>query len=386
MAAWDTLPPFSVPGAIPIRRRSGLSPEQTHIEHVVAGGEGLPCVVTDATVGWRARELWSFEFFSREYGDDQLIANDKAPLRRGESTPMQTVRLPLREYVKYLTVRDHWLSQREHGTPFYGNSWTPFLTHEAMRDHVGRMSFVEDLVEEDGPLGVLSRKLTKVFFGPPATVTRLHHDTYSLHAWLSQVRGRKQFVLYPKSQAHLLHAGEGECAGECAGEGAGAGEGTCCDAAQSWFDPTAPDYRRFPRARRATPHVAVLEEGDTLFCPAGWFHYAIALSPSITLMRNFFNSANADRFVEGWNAAHSLQTQPQPQPQPRSQTETQSVPTYATPPRPSPAALEKGGHRREGQAAHHQRRGACSRQQWRYGRCRGGGTSHNPSCESSLGL
>uniref|UniRef100_A0A6V2U9A0 JmjC domain-containing protein n=1 Tax=Emiliania huxleyi TaxID=2903 RepID=A0A6V2U9A0_EMIHU len=250
---------------------------------------------------------------------------------------MQTVRLPLREYVKYLTVRDHWLSQREHGTPFYGNSWTPFLTHEAMRDHVGRMSFVEDLVEEDGPLGVLSRKLTKVFFGPPATVTRLHHDTYSLHAWLSQVRGRKQFVLYPKSQAHLLHAGEGECAGECAGEGAGAGEGTCCDAAQSWFDPTAPDYRRFPRARRATPHVAVLEEGDTLFCPAGWFHYAIALSPSITLMRNFFNSANADRFVEGWNAAHSLQTQPQPQPQPQHRPQHRPP----QPPQPQPQHVEE---------------------------------------------
>ena len=78
-------------------------------------------------------------------------------------------------------------------------------------------------------------------------MTRLHGDTYFTHAWLSQISGSKQFVLYPPSQHHLLHATATANAGaDCA------------------FDPLAPDYGRFPRARGATPHVAVCGPGDTI--------------------------------------------------------------------------------------------------------------------------
>ena len=87
----------------------------------------------------------------------------------------------------------------------------------------------------------------QVFLGPAGTVTRLHGDTYFTHAWLSQIRGSKQFVLYPPSQHHLLHATATANAG-----------------ADSAFDPLAPDYGRFPRARGATPHVAVCGPGDTI--------------------------------------------------------------------------------------------------------------------------
>ena len=106
-------------------------------------------------------------------------------------------------------------------------------------------------------------------------MTRLHGDTYFTHAWLSQISGSKQFVLYPPSQHHLLHATATANAG-----------------ADSAFDPLAPDYGRFPRARGATPHVAVCGPGDTILVrtltltilvltltltilvPHGWFHHA----------------------------------------------------------------------------------------------------------------
>ena len=54
-------------------------------------------------------------------------------------------------------------------------------------------------------------------------------------------------MLYPPSQHHLLHATPTANAG-----------------ADSGFDPLAPDYVRFPRARAATPHVAVCGPGDTI--------------------------------------------------------------------------------------------------------------------------
>ena len=87
------------------------------------------------------------------------------------------------------------------------------------------------------------------------TCTRLHNDTYHTSAWLSQIRGTKQFILYPPSQASLIHAGEGIESPQLNSPRAH----TKCE--QSWFDPLAPDYARFPRARQATPYVAVCEPG-----------------------------------------------------------------------------------------------------------------------------
>ena len=60
-------------------------------------------------------------------------------------------------------------------------------------------------------------------------------------------------------------------------------------AQQTWFDPLAPDFDAFPRAKSATPYVAVCGPGDTILVPSDWFHHAVALTPSITLMRNFMN-------------------------------------------------------------------------------------------------
>ena len=252
-------------------------------------GEGVPVVVTDAQENWRARKLWSLDYFRKHYADEQLIASDRAPLRHEDNPPMQTLRTTLGEYIDYMQQRAHGpIAQRERDAPFYGNSWSPFMEHEVLRSHLSRPYFVPDDIPcsmgcpVDIPCNVaaeegherLDRSFTKIFLGPAGTVTRLHNDTYYTHAWLSQIRGTKQFILYPPSQAHLIHAGEG------------INEGVDDHgASQTWFDPLAPDFDKFPRARQATPYVAVCGPGDTILVPSLWFHYAVSLTPSITCMR-----------------------------------------------------------------------------------------------------
>ena len=59
-------------------------------------------------------------------------------------------------------------------------------------------------------------------------------------------------MLYPPSQAHLLHAAD-----------TGNGDGGM----DTRFDPLAPDFGRFPRARGATPYVAECGPGDTILVP-----------------------------------------------------------------------------------------------------------------------
>ena len=104
--------------------------------------------------------------------------------------------------------------ERECGAAFYANSWAPFNDHPELLADIGAPYFVADMMAEDPECPAdLSHQFTKVFLGPAGTLTRLHNDSFATHAWLSQIRGRKQFILYPPSQARLLHASEGVAGG-----------------------------------------------------------------------------------------------------------------------------------------------------------------------------
>ena len=290
MAHWPDREPAALERSVRIERRSNLSPDECMCRYLRAG-EGTPVVVTDAQEGWEARRLWTLKYLQNNFGSDALIANDRAPLRREDNPAMKTIRTTLGEFIDYMTTAgaSSAIAAQERDSPFYGNSWSPFSTHATLRSHISRPYFVPDDIPPDAE--ELDRALTKVFLGPAGTVTRLHNDTYHTHAWLSQIRGTKQFILYPPSEAHKLHAGEG-IAGDHGAQ-------------QTWFDPLRPEYDAFPRARHATPHVAICGPGDTILVPSEWFHYAVALTPSITLMRNFMNDANAEAFMSAWGAGQA---------------------------------------------------------------------------------
>ena len=49
------------------------------------------------------------------------------------------------------------------------------------------------------------------------------------------------------------------------------------------FNPDAPDYQRFPKARDVTFLRVTLEAGDLLFLPEGWFHQVESVSTSLSV-------------------------------------------------------------------------------------------------------
>ncbi|AKJ29648.1 cupin-like domain-containing protein [Caldimonas brevitalea] len=82
-----------------------------------------------------------------------------------------------------------------------------------------------------------------------------------------QVAGRKHFMLYPPSQARWLYQLPGR---------------THCR-----FDPNQPDFERFPLARNARGWQCVLQPGESLYIPVGWFHQVTVVS-GYALNVNFF--------------------------------------------------------------------------------------------------
>lgn len=107
----------------------------------------------------------------------------------------------------------------------------------------------------------------------------MHQDNHHAHAWLSQVRGRKLYVLCaPQDYALVAPKGRSFDDGGTTREGC--------------FDPLDRELCSQRMAAGLKVYATVLQPGGTIVCPDSWWHYAISLSPSITLMNNFWDAKN----------------------------------------------------------------------------------------------
>ena len=124
------------------------------------------------------------------------------------------------------------------------------------------------------------RRLCKLFVGAAGAVTRVHQDNHNAHAWLCNIRGRKLYV--------LCRPGDSDKVAPLLSRSKGLGT-----RAAGRLDPLDPLAQQRALRHGLEMYATVLEEGQTILCPDGWWHYAVSLTPTITLMCNFWDQTNA---------------------------------------------------------------------------------------------
>ncbi|MBJ6763751.1 cupin-like domain-containing protein [Myxococcaceae bacterium JPH2] len=100
----------------------------------------------------------------------------------------------------------------------------------------------------------------KLWIGPAGTRTALHHDLGSV--LFGQVSGRKRFWLVPSFQTERVYNHH---------------------SVWSEVDAEHPDPVRFPAFEKAHVQEAVVEPGEMLLIPAGWWHQVHALDVSVSV-------------------------------------------------------------------------------------------------------
>mmetsp|Transcript_105149 Transcript_105149/g.307315 ORF Transcript_105149/g.307315 Transcript_105149/m.307315 type:complete len:576 (+) Transcript_105149:36-1763(+) len=279
---------------------------------------GSAAVVTGVQNEWKASALWNLDWFKERLGNTRQFAKWQGPVftkqeNLWENPIWETSLAEYIDYIKAVDEADPFLE--ECNAPvcprLYLNGWPAFLHMPWLREHIVNPTFVDDVSGEliceseelrESFLGALTQnykppseearqkgiddeywEMTKLFISPAGSLTRLHFDNGGAHAWLSQVRGRKLHVCFAPEDGPNLHAFEGD-------EGLLNG---------SWLDPLDPDVaEKWPDYAKAQPYIAVVEEGETIFAPQGWWHYSVALEASVTVMRNFFSDANRHEYVK----------------------------------------------------------------------------------------
>lgn len=223
-----------------------------------------PVVIEGLLEAWPARRLWTPAYLAARCGDCVVEVMDG---REEGSHHEHYVKgrpraMPLGEFVEM--VQSASATNR-----FYLVGTNDLLQRQ------GAAPLWEDIGPLPDFLDARQRlKGSSLWFGPAGTITPLHHDTMNI--LFTQVVGRKQLVLIPPTQTHLVY-NELNVFSE--------------------VDVERPDLERFPRFARATPLTVVVEPGEALFIPVGWWHHVRALDVSISVSFTNFTFPNSYRWV-----------------------------------------------------------------------------------------
>ncbi len=120
----------------------------------------------------------------------------------------------------------------------------------------------------------------------------LHFDSWHTHAFLCQLYGRKEFTAYAPDQAPYLYVRPDRY-----------NQSVIADIEN-------PDHEKYPLFVRAQQMRFYLDPGEILFIPAGWWHTAKILSPSITVSVNRANASNWSELTRDMCSRASLPMKP----------------------------------------------------------------------------
>jgi lysine-specific demethylase 8/hypoxia-inducible factor 1-alpha inhibitor (HIF hydroxylase) len=234
---------------------------------------GIPVVLTgifqpdtDWNLDYLSRLLGDQEFVLRYYGKARYQQDKRQWTSIGSGVAPQTK--PFSEYADLLQSgeaheQDIYLAK----CPIHN---TPLIETEAIEDYKAAM----DQIGFTQPASTMN-----LWVGPGGHVESLHYDV--MDGTLVQLHGSKRVVLFPRSQlsnlypfpfyVHLWHGLR----------------------LRSWFSqvyPDRPDYEAFPKLKSAMQHriEVILNPGEVLYIPAGWWHEISALGDEMVCSINRF--------------------------------------------------------------------------------------------------
>jgi len=250
----------TTPSAL-VERRAGVSAREFFERYYSAN---RPVILTDVARDWPALSLWSSPaYFAEKFGETPVT------VCMGREADPNCDR-DFWKYLKTMTMREYaaWVAAAGESNDGYLISNNRLLEDEKFH------RLLEDIVAPEQYVDPARfRTYMSFWFGPAGTRTPLHHDGNNI--LFCQVTGRKEFYLVSSWEADLIAYAQGfyahaQVPRDVDGEG------------------IRPPDEKFPwQAQRV-----VLQPGEALFLPVGWWHQVRALDLSVSLSFLNFRADN----------------------------------------------------------------------------------------------
>ncbi len=200
---------------------------------------GKPLIIKNLAKRWPAMDKWNWDYFIEKVGHaDVGVYNN---VKSDSYTPINTADAYMKfgEYLK--KVKAGPLDLRI------------FLFN--IFQHAPEL--VKDFSWPDELMNGFVKKYPMLFVGGEGSITHMHFDIDMSHILHTQFAGKKRVLLFPHEEQYKLYRKPWEV----------------LSLANFANYQTSFDYENFPATKLAKGYEVVLEHGDTLFMPAGFWHH-----------------------------------------------------------------------------------------------------------------
>jgi hypothetical protein len=239
-----------------IERRCKLNAEEFFRDYYSAN---KPVVITDLVQQWPAYSKWNLDYLKREYGDFEveIQAHRKSDPVYEVFLKGHNIKMTFKEFLDRCV-------QPAPSNEFY------LTANDRVLDNPNFVGLLDDFWPSEGMFNPVNRTGKQfLWIGSAGVVSPLHRDR--LNVFMSQIIGRKKVIMIDSAQTHLMYNFE------------------------SFFsevDAENPNLAKFPEFGHARPLEIVLEAGEALFIPVGWWHHIRALEFSVNVSLTNFAQNN----------------------------------------------------------------------------------------------
>jgi len=230
-----------------------------------------PIVITDLAKEWPAYKKWNWDYFKQIVGDKQVgIYNN---IKSDPYTPINTAD----DY----TTFGEYIDMIRKGPA----AWRIFLFN--IFSHAPQLA--DDFVWPENLMKGFVKRFPMLFVGGASSITHMHFDIDMSHILHTQFAGKKRVLLFPFQEQYKLYRKPYEVL-------------SMADFSQYYKDSGNPDYDKFPALKYARGYEVILEHGDTLFMPAGYWHHMEYLDSGFAMSLRAVQRNNIPGLVKGaWN-------------------------------------------------------------------------------------
>ncbi len=231
----------------------------------------IPLVITGMAKKWPAYSKWNWDFFKAVIGDQEVgIYNN---IKSDAYTPVNKAD----DYMKF----GDYIDMIRKGPA----EWRIFLFN--LFEHAPNL--VEDFSWPEKYSKGFVKKFPMLFTGGLGSVTHLHFDMDLSNIFHTQFIGKKRVLLFPYGEQYKLYRKPWEVLSLVNFE--------------KYYDSknSKLDYERFPALRLAKGYELILDHGETLFMPAGYWHHMEYIDSGFAMSLRCLQPGIKPKIKGAWN-------------------------------------------------------------------------------------
>jgi hypothetical protein len=228
-----------------------------------------PVVIKDLSKHWPAHQKWNWDFFKYIVGDVEVGLYNN--VKSDAYTPINTADA----YMKFGDYLDLVKQGPVELRVFLFNLF----------EHAPQL--VQDFIWPEHLMRGFVKKYPMLFVGGQGSVTHMHFDIDLSHILHTQFAGRKRVLLFPFEEQHKLYRKPWEVLSMANFEG--------------YHQPGKLDTKSFPALELARGYEVILDHGDTLFMPAGYWHHMEYIDSGFAMSLRALQSSVTGKLRGVWN-------------------------------------------------------------------------------------